>query len=166
MAPSPLYSRLLSLSKSHAQPKDATEIFAIRSGDAHHAWGHKYLVSRNPKLGDYMDNDAFRAHLQSTGRYLDFAGAELHDIVIDENQRKSVIRMSYFLTPKGSKETVENDLIWVLKFTDDEEVDKVLVKESVEFTDAAASGRLGTVIRELHGELEEDVRGGITLKEV
>lgn len=77
--------------------------------------------------------------------------------------------MSYFLIPTGSTETVEQDLIWVLKFTDEGEteggVDGVLIKESVEFIDAAASSRLGSVVRSLHGELKEDVRGGITLKE-
>lgn len=169
MAPSPLYSKLLSLAQAHANPKDEAEILSIRSPDARHAWGHNCLVSRNPGLQDRMDNAAFRSHLHTTGPYLDDGRSEVHHIMIDENQRKAVIHMSYFLTPKGSKETVENDLIWILKFTDEGEVeggvDGILIKESVEFIDAAASSRLGTVIRELHGELNEGVRGGITLKE-
>lgn len=169
MAPSALYTKLLSLSQAHATPKDGAEILSIRAPDARHAWGHNYLISRNPLLGDRMDNDAFKSHLHTSGPYLDSSRTEVHDILIDEHQRKATIHMSYFLTPKGSKETVENDLIWLLKFTDEGEteggVDGVLIKESVEYIDAAASARLGTIIRDLHGELNKDVRGGFTLKE-
>ncbi|KAJ7146129.1 hypothetical protein C8R44DRAFT_756653 [Mycena epipterygia] len=169
MTPSPLYSKLLSLSQAHAVPDDLAHILAIRAPDAIHAWGHNYLLSRNPGLRDRMDNTAFEDHLKTTGPYLDHDRSEIHDIIIDEHKRKSVIHMSYFLTPTGSTETVEQDLIWVLKFTDEGEteggVDGVLIKESVEFIDAAASSRLGTVVRSLHGELKENVRGGITLKE-
>lgn len=71
--------------------------------------------------------------------------------------------MSYLLRPVKSSETVEQDLIWTLKFTDHEDVDKVLIRETVEFIDAAASSRLGEIIRGIHGEIGEDVRGGITL---
>lgn len=45
------------------------------------------------------------------------------------------------------------------------ERERVLIEESVEFIDAAASARLGTLVREVYGEVGEDVRGGITLKE-
>jgi len=72
--------------------------------------------------------------------------------------------MSYFLRPAKSDETVEQDLIWTLKFTDDEDVDKILIKESVEFVDAAASSRIGEIVRGIHGDVREDVRGGITLR--
>ena len=72
--------------------------------------------------------------------------------------------MSYFLRPAKSDETVEQDLIWALKFTDDVDVDKILIKESVEFVDAAASSRIGEIVRGIHGDVKEDVRGGITLR--
>jgi hypothetical protein len=174
--PSPLYTKLLSLSQSHAEAKSFEEIFTIRSPDAIHAWGHNYLVSRNQGLQDRMDNDAFKSHLLTTGPYLDdeAGSAATHDILIDERKRKAVIHMSYFLVPKGSEEKVENELIWLLKFTDPDEkelkdpsdVDGILIKESVEYIDAAASSRLGTVIRKLNGgKLNKDVRGGITLQE-
>jgi len=164
MTPSTLYKKLLELSNIHANPSSLEEILAIRSSDAIHAWGHKYLVSRNPKLGDQMDNENFEAHLKSTGPYLEFNPCEIHAITVDEHQRTSVIHMSYFLRPAKSDETVEQDLIWTLKFTDDEDVDKILIKESVEFIDAAASLRIGEIVRGIHGDVKEDVRGGITLR--
>ncbi|KAL0067062.1 hypothetical protein AAF712_005849 [Marasmius tenuissimus] len=165
MAPSPLYLKLLSLTKAHALPEDASQIISIRSPDARHGWGHNFLVARNRGLQDYMDNDAFATHMQRSGIYLDFSDAKIHDLVVDEHERKSSTRMSYSLTPKGSKETVEHDLIWMLKFTEDEEVEKVLIKESVEFIDAAAGARMGTLIREHGGELDDDMTGSIVLKE-
>lgn len=82
----------------------------------------------------------------------------------------SFVHMSYFLCAAGSEEMVEQNMIWNLLFTDPEEgdgneenMDAVLIKESVEFIDAAASSRVGRIIRELRGDVHEDVRGGITL---
>ncbi|WWD19212.1 hypothetical protein CI109_103670 [Kwoniella shandongensis] len=60
-------------------------------------------------------------------------------------------------------EAVEQDLIWVLAFTDEDEIDQIKIKESVEFIDAAASSSVGRTIRDIHGGVGEDVRGGITL---
>lgn len=71
--------------------------------------------------------------------------------------------MSYLLRAAGSEEIVEQDLIWTLKFTDHQQVEEVLIRETVEFIDAAASSRIGEIIRAIHGEVNEDVRGGITL---
>ena len=164
MAPSALYNKLLALTTTHATFPSMEAMFAIRAPDAIHAWGHKFLVARNPKLGERMDNTAFKAHLTSTGPYIASGRGEVHSITIDEHQRTSVIHMSYFLQAAGSEETLEQDLIWLLKFTDDEDVDKVLIKESLEFIDAAASSRLSEIIRGVHGEVAEDVRGGITLR--
>lgn len=163
MAPSEVYTRLLELSNKHANPSSMEEIMGIRSPDAIHAWGHNYLVSRNPKLGERMDNKDFEAHLISTGPYLESCVSEIHTITVDEHRRTSTVHMSYFLQPAQSDEKVEQDLIWTLRFTDDEEVDKIMIEESVEFIDAAASGRVGEIIRGIHGTLNENVRGGITL---
>lgn len=164
MEPSPLYARLLDLSSMHAKPTNLEELFVIRSPDAIHSWGHNYLVRRNPKLGERMDNEAFRAHLHSTGPYLQSGDVKVHDITIDEFRRTSVIHMSYFLRPAQSNETVEQELIWTLKFTDDKALDNIFIKESVEFIDAAASSRVGEIIRTIHGYIRDDVRGGITLE--
>ncbi|KAJ6542883.1 hypothetical protein B0H19DRAFT_841523, partial [Mycena capillaripes] len=110
-----------------------------------HYWGHNHLVSKNPCLQG-LDNAALEAHLQSTGMLLESLGGEVTDIIVDEHTRKATLRMSYFLKPKGSEETVENDLIWVLKFTEEGEIeggaDGILIKESTEFIDATASARL------------------------
>ncbi|KAK7053040.1 hypothetical protein VNI00_004361 [Paramarasmius palmivorus] len=164
MAPSALYSKLFSLAQAHAEPKDLDQILNIRSRDAIHAWGHNYLVSKNPGLADRMDNDAFEAHLINSGRYLDMGSSQVHDIIVDEHKRRAVIHMSYFLKPKDSKEMVEHDLIWTLKFTDEDKEDEILIKESVEFIDAAAGARVGAIVQEIHGEIDELTRGSITLK--
>ena len=96
----------------------------------------------------------------------------MHDVVVDEYKRTAIVHMSYYLMAKGSAgdEVVENDLIWTLKFTEEAEqeaggLEGVRIKESVEFIDASASARVGTLVRSVHGELAEGVRGGITLKE-
>uniref|UniRef100_A0A8H7XN08 glucan endo-1,3-beta-D-glucosidase n=1 Tax=Psilocybe cubensis TaxID=181762 RepID=A0A8H7XN08_PSICU len=164
MNPSILYKKLLYLTTKHAQPSGLEEILAIRSSDAIHAWGHNYLISRNPLLADRMDNEAFKAHLLSTGPYIGDSTSKVHAVTIDEYQRTAVLHMSYFLRPAKSDEIVEQDLIWTIKFTDDEDVEKILIKETVEFIDAAASSRLGEIIRSIHGEIAENVRGGITLR--
>lgn len=161
---SSVYAKLLDLTKKHAEPSSLEEILAIRHPDAIHAWGHNYLISLNPKLGERMDNVAFKAHLTSTGPYLDSSGCKIHSITVDEHQRTSSLHMSYFLRPTGSDVTVEQDLIWTLKFSPDEDPDKILITETVEFIDAAASSRVGEVIREINGEVSDDVRGGITLR--
>ncbi|KAI0724231.1 hypothetical protein C8T65DRAFT_625831 [Cerioporus squamosus] len=175
-ATSPLYARLHSLALSHSLPRDAEELLYIRHPSAIHAWGHNHLVRHNAGLQDRMDNAAFAAHLASSGRYLTSPteSAKVHDILVDEHKRTAVVHMSYFLMAKGAPndEVVENDLIWVLRFTEEQEqdvsgLDGVRIKESVEFIDASASARLGTLVRAANGgqEVDSDVRGGITLKE-
>ncbi|KAH7102287.1 hypothetical protein BKA62DRAFT_699919 [Auriculariales sp. MPI-PUGE-AT-0066] len=159
MPPSPLYSRLLDISHKHAKPANLDEILAIRAPDAVHAWGHTFLVSRNPKLGERMNNAAFEAHLRSTGPYLESARpVTVHSIAVDEHQRTSSVHMSYFLRPAGSEEVVEQELVWTLKFTEDDDVQKVLIRESVEFIDAAASSRLGEIIRGIHGNSASHIK--------
>ncbi|RDX56214.1 hypothetical protein OH76DRAFT_605557 [Lentinus brumalis] len=175
-SPSPLYARLHYLAQSHALPRDVDELLTIRHPSATHAWGHNHLVRNNAGLQDRMDNAAFAAHLASSGRYLTSPteNAKVHEITVDEHKRTAVVHMSYYLMAKGSSddEVVENDLIWLLRFTEEAEqevggVDGVRIKESVEFIDASASARLGTLVRAANGgqEVGGDVRGGITLKE-
>lgn len=162
-----LYAKLLSLSETFANPPDFPTFLALRAPSARHYWGHNHLVSKNPCLQG-QDNVAFEAHLKSTGRFLESLGGEVTDIIIDEHKRKATLRMSYFLKANGSDETVENDLIWVLKFTEEGEVeggvDGILIKESTEFIDATASARLGVLLREIHGELDQDVKGGVAIR--
>lgn len=178
--PSTLYAKLRELALAHAQPDSVKQILAIRHPLAIHAWGHNYLVQHNPGLQDHMDNAAFAAHLASTGRYITYApqGEKVHDVMVDEWERVAVVRMSYFLKAKkaggeseGESEVVENDLIWTLRFTQETEqeisgIDGIRIIESVEYIDASASARLGTLVRvETGGEIGDDVRGGIVLKE-
>lgn len=66
--------------------------------------------------------------------------------MVDEHLLRSVVRLSYFLKPVQSDEVVEQDLIWTIKFTDEQEVDQVLITETVEFIDAAANARMGRLL--------------------
>ncbi|EPT01276.1 hypothetical protein FOMPIDRAFT_1059916 [Fomitopsis schrenkii] len=175
-----LYAKLRELALAHAQPDSVEQILSIRHPSAIHAWGHNNLVQRNPGLQDRMDNAAFARHLASTGRYITNAppGETVHDVIVDEWKRVAVVRMSYYLQAKKvegkeaeDSEVVENDLIWTLKFTQEAEqetsgLDGVRIIESVEYIDASASARLGTLVRaQIGGEIGDDVRGGIVLKE-
>ncbi|KAF5388623.1 hypothetical protein D9757_004781 [Collybiopsis confluens] len=164
MPPSDLYSKLWSLSDTHCNPPDLETILSIRSPDAQHGWGHNHLLHLNPVLKGLMDNEAFKAHLLNSGSYLSALDklTEL-DIIVDEHQRKASIRMSYFLQAVGSDEVVENDLIWLLKFTDDEDVDKVLIKESIEFVDSTANFKVTRLAKENKGELNQNVTGGLAI---
>ncbi|KAJ7657756.1 hypothetical protein DFH06DRAFT_1327816 [Mycena polygramma] len=144
-----LYAKLHSLSQIFASPPDFPTFLALRAPNARHYWGHNYLVSKNPCLQG-QDNAAFAAHLKSTGRLLESLGGEVTDIVVDEHARKATLRMSYFLKAKGLDETVENDLIWVLKFTDEGEMRR--------------RARGWGFCSEMHGELDEDVKGGVAIQ--
>lgn len=178
--PSPLYQRLRALALAHALPQSTAHLVSLRHARATHAWGHAHLVRRNAAgLAVVMDNAALAAHCASTGRYITSAGtkgAEVHEVTVDEWARRAVVRMSYYFRAKregdggddelGGDEVVENELIWTLKFTEEGEGDEVLIMESVEFIDASASARLGTLVRAVNGGVVgDDVRGGITLKE-
>jgi len=75
---------------------------------------------------------------------LESAQAEITDMIIDETKRKVMVRATYRLTPKGSKEAGVNDLIWILGI--DEKGEKV--ESGKEFIDGEAAMRLGQLIRE------------------
>ncbi|KAB2574513.1 hypothetical protein DBV05_g6905 [Lasiodiplodia theobromae] len=178
--PSPLYHRLRTLALAHALPQSTAHLLSLRHPRATHAWGHAHLVRHNAAgLAPVMDNAGLAAHCASTGRYITSAGtkgAEVHEVTVDEWARRAVVRMSYYFRAKregdgdekGGEEVVENELIWTLKFTEEEGEgeEEVLIMESVEFIDASASARLGTLVRAVNGGVVgDDVRGGITLKE-
>lgn len=112
-----------------------------------------------------MNNEAFKSHIMTSGIYLDTSSLRVHSIVVDEFQRRSTIHMSYFLKAKGTEEVVEHDLIWSLAFTDQLDVEGVLIKESVEFIDGAFGARMSALVRAAHGNVSDSTRGSITLLE-
>ncbi|ORY56342.1 uncharacterized protein BCR38DRAFT_490644 [Pseudomassariella vexata] len=120
MIPSPLYTKPHSLSPSFATPTSLFHILSLRSSNARHSWGHNHLVSKNHPLQDSLDNNAaFKAHLKSTGPLLDVLDPKVEYILVDEHQRKATIRTCYYLRSTESEEVTEQDLIWVLAFTDE-----------------------------------------------
>ncbi|KAJ1328046.1 hypothetical protein MN608_07382 [Microdochium nivale] len=162
MAPSKLYTHLMHLAKRHA---DGDDILSLRHPDAVHGWGHARLVSQHPPLQHRLTNDGLLAHFESTGRLLASCRGETHDIMVDEHQRKATIRMSYHLVtiapPPGGGEVVENDLIWTLRFSGEDDVADVRIIESVEYIDPTASGRANQLLREAGVEIGDDVVGGL-----
>ena len=165
MSPSDVYNRLLDLAKKHAEPSSPDEVINIRTPDAIHTWGHKYLVSCHPvKLGEQMDNKTFRAHLTGADPYVAACTTVVHSIIVDEHQRAATIHMSYNLQPVQSDEKVEQDLVWMLKFTDDEAIEKILIKETKEFIDPTAGERFGQIVQEkLGSRVSDNLRGGLSL---
>ena len=64
--------------------------------------------------------------------------AAINDILIDEQRMAATLQVTYYIRPEGADETIENEMIWCLKF--DEEGKKV--KEGIEYLDVIASRRI------------------------
>jgi hypothetical protein len=178
--PSALYTHLRQLTVHYLTTTSLDTMLSLRTPDSTHSWGHNHLVSLNPALGPLNSNAEFESHLTSTGPYLAGCETAIKDIMIDEWAMKSTVRMSYFLTPSGpplsqlqekstneaGTETIENDLIWILTFTNPitpDDLDGIRIKDSVEFIDATASARFGQIARRNHGSLNPVAKGGITV---
>ena len=74
---------------------------------------------------------------------LAYADAVITDMSIDERQRKAVVRATYKLHPKGASEAGVNDLVWILKLTEDGRK----VESGKEFIDAEAAKKLGQLMQ-------------------
>ena len=66
------------------------------------------------------------------------------DVLVDEVKRKVMLRVSFWMVPKGKGEGVENDLLWVLELA--EEGGGWKVRRSTEFIDGMAAGRLKEIM--------------------
>lgn len=64
------------------------------------------------------------------------------EVTVDEVKKRVVLRVSFWMVPKGTKEVVENDLLWKLEM--DEGGKKV--QRSTEFIDGIAAGRLKEIM--------------------
>jgi hypothetical protein len=113
-----------------------------------HSWGHNYAVSVSPPLQGRHDFDGFVAHLQSMLPKLASWKAHVTDIVVDEVGMKAVLRISFWMVPKGKEEKdgVENDLLWILEMERGGDEEEVKIKGSTEFMDGLAAGRLRDVM--------------------
>jgi hypothetical protein len=134
-------------STSFSVPASGPDQAAIRSICAENykqSWGHNTFISTRPHLNKTLDFDGFMGHLNTMTPKLESAEAEITDITIDERQRKVVVRATYHLRPKGSKEAGVNDLVWILKMTESGEK----VESGREFIDGEAAMRLGQIIKE------------------
>lgn len=85
-----------------------------------------------------LDFDGFLGHLNSMVPRLESAHVQISDMIIDETQKRVVVRATYRLTPKGSKESGSNDLLWILEMHESGEK----VKSGKEFIDGDAAMRL------------------------
>lgn len=176
--PSPLYAHLHTLASRHAA--GGPDLLTLRHPDAIHRWGHAHARRQHPSLQAELTNDGLKAHFASTGPLLVSCTGKVHNIMVDEHQRRATVWMSYFLTTvagkgegDGAREVVENDLIWTLRFSggdgggeggegeEEENLEDIRIVESTEFIDPTASGRANELLRRAGVEIGEDVVGGL-----
>lgn len=107
-----------------------------------HTWGHAYFVSTTPHLQGTYDIDAFMIHLARMLPRLENWETQVRDVVVDEARGVVVLRVGFAMRVKGAEEeeTVENELMWVLKMEKWE--GNMRVRRSTEFVDVAAVGRI------------------------
>ncbi|KIW00032.1 uncharacterized protein PV09_08384 [Verruconis gallopava] len=134
---------LASCFKAPAQGPDEQAIRDLCSNTYSQSWGHDYFISSRPHLNQTLDFDGFMAHLKSMTSKLESAEAKITDLTIDEKQRKVVVRATYRLRPKGCDETASNDLVWILRLTEDGKK----VTSGKEFIDGEAAMRLAQLMR-------------------
>jgi hypothetical protein len=127
-----------------ASTLDRSALRAVCANNYKQVWGHEYFISLRPHLNKVLDLDGFMGHLDTMTAMLESAETEITDITIDQRQRKVVVRATYRLRPKGSKEAGENDIVWILKM--DERGEKV--ESGTEFIDGEAAMRLEQLIKE------------------
>lgn len=108
------------------------------------SWGHEYFTSTKPHLNHTLNLDGFLGHLNTMCPRLASSDAEITDMSVDERQRKVVVRATYKLLPKGAPEPGVNDLVWILKLSEDGRK----VESGKEFIDGEAAMKLGQLIRE------------------
>ncbi|KAF2111084.1 hypothetical protein BDV96DRAFT_582497 [Lophiotrema nucula] len=151
-----LHATAIELVKSQEQTPERPErmdherIRAIRSENRfEHTWGHNYLVSTRPHLSGTHDVDGFIKHVGTMLPKLESWDTDIRDVVVDEFAKRAIVRASYWMKPKGSEEPVENDIVWFL----DMEEDGKRVKKSVEFVDAAATGRIMEIMMKQAGQV-------------
>lgn len=123
-------------------------IRALVTPDFTHSFGHNYATSLSPPLQGMFTFDEFVSHLASMLPKLESWETTVTDVLVDEVKRTVVLRVSFMMAPKGGKgEVVENDLVWVLRM--DEQGEKV--RESTEFVDGVAAGRIRELITKGNG---------------
>jgi hypothetical protein len=124
-----------------------SKIRALCADNYQQSWGHDYFISSKPHLNHTLDLNGFIGHLSTMSSKMTSADAEVTDMSVDERQRKVVVRATYKLLPKGCPEPGVNDLVWILKLSEDGRK----VESGKEFIDGEAAMRLGQLIRESNG---------------
>lgn len=110
--------------------------------DYEHPWGHNHAASMNPRLQGTHSFSDFTKHLEAMLPNLESWESTVTDVLVDEARRKVMLRVSFWMEPKGPHAAVENDLLWMLEMNQD----GTKVKKSTEFVDSIAAGRLKEII--------------------
>lgn len=137
------YVKLYEFNRREGKEMDTAQMRSFQADDFTQSWGHSYMVSQRPALQGRLNHNSFFQHLQSVVPHLERVAAKIHDVLVDEGRRTVTVQMSYFLTPLGSSEAAENDLVWVLEL--DESGKRI--RASKEYIDSLASTRLGELIQ-------------------
>ena len=110
-------------------------------------WGPTYFTIARPGFQKPKDNDAFVQHMKSMTPKLETWGIGIKHLVVDEKQRTAAAFTEHYMTVKGSgskeSRTVQNDVIWFIKMTQDGN----LVEQATEYVDEGASTALGEKIK-------------------
>ncbi|KAH3952016.1 hypothetical protein HBI56_148590 [Parastagonospora nodorum] len=127
---------------SQPQRMNFKRIEKICTTDYEHSWGHNYAVSMNPRLQGTYSFSHFTKHLEAMLPNLESWETTVTDVLVDEAKMKVMLRVSFWMVPKGSQASVENDLLWMLEMNHEGRK----VKKSTEFVDGIAAGRLKEIM--------------------
>ncbi|EPS44470.1 hypothetical protein H072_1568 [Dactylellina haptotyla CBS 200.50] len=139
---------LASMSRDTSSPTfiDTEGVRAVRTADFEQTWGHRYMVSMHPEeYSTPLTLDGLVEHLETAAPLLAKWDVSVEDILVDEVRKRAVVRSTYAMQAPGEdKETVENDMVWMLEL--DEHGRKV--HRAVEFKDAAADHKFKETMKE------------------
>lgn len=122
---------------------DGPDMMALRTPDAKHSWGHAAYVQSRKGLLHEMTNHEFTRYMEWHAGVVQGATAQIHEILVDEHKRTAVVRMSIFLTVAGEEDSLEQDMIWILRTN--EKAD--LMTETIEYVDAVTAMKLAEAFK-------------------
>jgi ketosteroid isomerase-like protein len=128
------------LDPTHPSRMNFPLLQSLCAPDFQHSWGHNYSVSLSPRLQGTFSFEAFKTHLEMMMPALESWDAIVTDVMVDEVQRKVVLRVRFEMKVRGEK-AVENDIVWMLEIDGEGKVCR-----SMEFVDADAAGKLKEMI--------------------
>jgi ketosteroid isomerase-like protein len=121
---------------------DAPLLASLCAQNFTHTFGPAYFVSQRSHLQGEFDISGLVAHVERMLPALDEAKLEKRHVVVDEEARRVVARVTYGMRVRGSGECVEHEVGWWM------EVDaEGKLAQSREVVDGFAAARIGELIQ-------------------